>query len=96
MNVQNLKRELSIAKTKDNPRLLKDRDEQLNTVLGRQADLEVQLESEKGRSKLLAEQVSEVCTLLASKLCHSVGGCCGFGEKRRLVIVSPGHDWTHW
>ena len=96
MNVENLKRELSIAKTKDNPRLLRDRDEQLNTALGRQADLEGQLESEKGRSKLLEDQVSEVCTLLASQLCHSDGVCCGFGEKRRLVIVSLGHDWTHW
>lgn len=67
--MRDLKRELSIANTKDNPRMLRDRDEQLSIALARQHDLEEQLTAEKSRSQLLSVKVFAVHTCMQSLAC---------------------------
>lgn len=58
-NNEDLKRQLSIAKAQDNHHILKDRNEQLQAALDREAALKEQLHVEKGKLKVPANTLAD-------------------------------------
>ena len=64
-----LTRQLKIANAQANPRMLEDREEQLQTALSRQQNLEVKLAAEKEASQMARDEAAEVgcnvCCLIA-------------------------------